>query len=87
MDVGSKGVHNGQVSAASSNGAEKSETHIDILEPSSTGALFPGKKVRPYPDNVVNNSSPITISNEGFSDTDEMETTKASSEWVDRGTP
>ena len=87
MDVGSKGVHNGQVSAASSNGAEKSETHIDILEPSSTGAPFPGKKVRTYPDNVVNNSSLVTISNEGLSDTNEMETTKASSERVDREIP
>ena len=44
MDVGSKGVHNGQVSAVSSNGAEKSETHIDTLKPASTGASFPGKK-------------------------------------------
>ena len=87
MDVGSKGVHNGQVPAVSSNGAEKSETHIDTLEPASTGASFPGKKVLPYTDDVVNDSSPITLSDEGFSGTIEVETTKASSERVDRGTP
>ena len=87
MDVGCKGVHNGQVSAVFSNGAAKSETHINILEPSFTGAPFPGKKVCPYADNAVNNSSPVTISNEGLSNTSEMETTKASSERVDRGTP
>ena len=87
MDVGSKGVHNGQVPAVSSNGAEKSEIHIDTLEPASTGAPFPGKKVLPYTDDVVNDSSPITLSDEGFSGTIEVETTKASSERVDRGTP
>ena len=87
MDVGSKGVHNGQVPAVSSNGAEKSETHIDTLEPASTGAPFPGKKVLPYTDDVVNDSSPITLSDEGFSGTIEVETTKASSERVHRGTP
>ena len=87
MDVGSKGVHNGQVPAVSSNGAEKLETHIDTLEPASTGASFPGKKVLPYTDDVVNDSSPITLSDEGFSGTIEVETTKASSERVDRGTP
>ena len=54
MDVGSKGVHNGQVSALSLNGAEKSETHIDTLQPASIGAPFPGKKVLPYTDDVVN---------------------------------
>ena len=43
MDVVSKGVHNGQISAVSSNGAEKSETRIDTLESTSTCALFPGK--------------------------------------------
>ena len=48
MDVGSKGVHNGQVSAVSSNGAEKSETRIDTLKPASTAAPFPGKMVLPY---------------------------------------
>ena len=87
MDVGSKGIHNGQVSAVSSNGAEKSETCIDTLELASTGAPFPGKKVLPYTDDVVNDSSPITLSDEGFSGTIEVETTKASSERVDRGTP
>ena len=87
MDVGSKGVHNGQVSDVSSNGAEKSETHTDTLEPASIGAPFPGKKVLPYPDDVVNDYSPITLSNEGLSDTNKVETTKASSERVDRGTP
>ena len=87
MDVGSKGVHNGQVSAVSSNGAEKSETHIDTLEPASTGAPFPGKKVLTYTNNVVNDSFPITLSNEGLDGTNEVETTKASSKRVDRGTP
>ena len=87
MDVGSKGVHNGQVSAVSSNGAEKSEACIDNLEPASTGALFPGKKVLPYADDVVNDSSPITLSDDDLSGTIEVETTKASSERVDRGTP
>ena len=86
MDVGSKGVHNGQISAVSSNGAEKSETHIDTLEPASTGAPFPVKKVLLYTDDVVNDSSPITLSNEGLSGTTEVETTKPSSERVDRGT-
>ena len=86
MDVGSKGVHNGQISAVSSNGAEKSETHIDTLEPASTCAPFPGKKVLPYTDDMVNDSSPITLSDEGLSGTIEVETTKASSERVERGT-
>ena len=87
MDVGSKGVHNGQIPAVSSNGAEKSETHIDTLEPAATGAPFPGKEVLPYTDDVVSDSSPITLSNEGLSGTNEVETAKASSERVDRGTP
>ena len=87
MDVGSKGVHNGQISAVSSNGAEKSETHIDTLEPAPTGAPFPGKEVLPYTDDVVSDSYPITLSNEGLSGTNEVETTKASSERVERGTP
>ena len=52
VDVGSKCVHNGQVSAVYSNRAEKSETHIDTLEPASTRAPFPGKKVLPYTDDV-----------------------------------
>ena len=87
MDVGSKGVHNGQISAVSSNGAEKSETRIDTLKPAATAAPFPGKKVLPYTDDVVNDSSPITISDKGLSGTIEVELTKASSERVDRGTP
>ena len=86
VDVGSKGAHNGQISAVSSNGAEKSETHIDTLEPASTCAPFPGKKVLPYTDDMVNDSSPITLSDEGLSGTIEVETTKASSERVERGT-
>ena len=77
MDVGSKGVHNGQVFAVSSNGAEKSETRIDTLEPASTGAPFPGKKVLPYIDDVVNDLSPITLSDESLSGTVEVEMTKA----------
>ena len=87
MDVGSKCVHNGQVSAVYSNGAEKSETHIDTLEPASTGAPFPGKKGLPYTNNMVNDSFPITLSNEGLDGTNEVETTKALSERVDRGNP
>ena len=87
MNVGSKGVHNGQVSTDSSNGAEKSETHIDTLEPASTGAPFPGKMVLPYTNNVVNDSSPIALSNEGLSGTTNVEKTKASSERVGRRTP
>ena len=62
VDVGSKGAHNGQISAVSSNGAEKSETHIDTLKRASTGAPFPRKKVLPYTDDVVHVSSPITLS-------------------------
>ena len=58
LDVGSKGVHNRQASAVSSNGAEKLEAHIDTVEPASTGAPFPGKKIFPYTDDVVNDSSP-----------------------------
>ena len=86
MDVGSKGVHNGQFSAVSSNGAQKSETHIDTLEPASTCAPFPRKKVLPYTDDMVNDSSRITLSDECLSGTIEVETTKASSERVERGT-
>ena len=86
VNVGSKCVHNGQVSAIYSNGTEKSETHIDTLEPASTGAPFPGKKALPYTNNVVNDSSPITLSNEGLDGTNEVETTKGLSERVDRGT-
>ena len=79
MNARSKGVHDGHASAVSSNDAEKSETYIDTLEPASTGG--------PYTDDVVNDSSPITLSNEGLTGTRELETTKASSERVDRGTP
>ena len=88
MDVGYKCVHNGQVSAVYSNDTEKSETHIDTLEPASTGAsFFWKKKVLPYTDDVVNGSSTITLFNEGLDGTNEVETIKASSERVDRGTP
>ena len=78
MDVGSKSVHNGQISAVSRNDAEKSETHIDTLEPASTCAPFPGKKVLPYTDDMVNDSS-ITLSG-----TIEVEMNKDSSERVER---
>ena len=87
VDAGSKGVHNGQVSAVSSKGAAKSETHIGTLEPASTCALFPGKEVLLYTDDMVNDSSPIALFDEGLSGTIEVETTKASSERVERGTP
>ena len=80
------GVYNGQVSAISSNGAEKSETHIDTPEPASSCAVFPGKKVLLDTDDVVNDSSTITLSNEDLSGTTKMETTKASYERVGRGT-
>ena len=85
VDAGSEGVQNEQVSAVSSNGAEKSKTCIDILEPVSIGASLPGEKVLPYTeDDVVNDSSPIILSNEGLSGKREVETTKASSKRVDR---
>ena len=87
VDVGSKCAHNGQVSTVYSNGAEKSETNIDTLEPASTGAPFPGKNVLPYTYDVVNDSSPIILSNEGLDGINEVEMTRASSERVDRGTP
>ena len=87
MDITSKCVHNGQVSIVYSNGAEKSQTHIGTLEPASTGAPFPRKKVLPYTDDVVNDSSPITLSNEGLDGTNEVETSKTSSEGVERGPP
>ena len=48
---------------------------------------FLEKKVLLYTDDVVNDSSPITLSNEGFSSTTEVHMTNASSERVDRGTP
>ena len=54
----SKAVHNEQISAVSSNGAEKSETRIDTLESASTGTHFPGKKALPYTDDVVNDPLP-----------------------------
>ena len=85
--LGFKGVHNGQVSAVPSNGAAKSETHIDTLEPASTCAAFPGKEVLLYTDDMVNDSFPITLSEENLSGTIEVETTKGSSERVERGTP
>ena len=87
MDVGFKSVHNGQVSAFSSNGAEKLVTNIETLEPAYTYAFFPGKNVLSYTDDLLNDSSLITLSNEGLSSTTEVETTKASSERLDRGTP
>ena len=50
--------------------------------------LFVRGKVLPYRDDVVNDPLPhITLSNESLSDTTEVETTKASSERVDRGIP
>ena len=69
MDARSKGIHNGQVSAVSSNGAEKSETCIGTLQLTSTGAPFPGEKVLPYTEDVVNDSSPIILSDEVLSGT------------------
>ena len=80
MDAGSKCIHNGQVSAVYSNGAEKSGIHIDTLEPASTGTSFPRKKVLPYTNDVVNDSSPITLSNEGLDGTNEVETTHSTME-------
>ena len=79
------GVHNEQVSAVSATGAEKSETRIETLEQTFTGASLKGK-VLSYSDDVVNDFSPITLSNEGLSDTTEMETTMALTERVDRRT-
>ena len=82
-----EGDPNRQVSAVSSNGAEKSETHIGTLKPAFTGTEFPGKNVLPYTDDVMNDSSPITLSNDDLSGTTDVETTKASSERVNRRTP
>ena len=51
----------------------------------SIGASLPGEKVLPYTeDDVVNDSSPIILSNAGLSGKREFETTNASSERVDR---
>ena len=82
-----EGDPNRQVSAVSSNGAEKLETHIGTLKPAFAGAAFPGKNVLPYTDDVMNDSSAITLSNEDLIGTTEVKTTKASSEGVDRRTP
>ena len=84
MDVGSEAVHNEQVSTISANGAEKSETCIDTLEPASAGALLLGKRLYTE-DDVENDSSLIALSNEDLSGMAQTETTKASSETVDRG--
>ena len=87
VNVRSEGVHNEQVSAVSANGAEKAETRIGTLKAAFTGAPLPRKNVLPYTDDVVNDSSPITLSNEGLSGTAEVEMTNASSEMVSRGIP
>ena len=49
---------------------------------------FLGKRFCPTQinDDMVNDSSPITLYDEGLSGTIEVETTKASSERVERGT-
>ena len=74
MNVVSEGVHNEQSSAASVNGADKSEVRIDTLEPASTGSPLPGKKFLPYTDDAVNYSSLITLSNRSLSGTTEVKT-------------
>ena len=66
MDVGSDGAPNDQVSSISPNAAEKSKTCIDTLEPASTGATLPGKKVVAHTeDGVVIDSPWIPLSDEG----------------------
>ena len=45
------------------------------------------KKVLAYIDDVMSDSSPTALSDEGLSGTAKVETTKASSERVDRGHP
>ena len=66
MDVGSDGTPNDQVSSISPNAAEKSKTCNDTLEPASTGATLPGKKVVAHTeDGVVIGSSWIPLSDEG----------------------
>ena len=87
VDVGSKCVPNGQVSAVYSNDTEKSETHLTPWNQLLQLLPLLEKKVLPYTDDVMNDSSPITLSNEGLDGTNEVETIKASSERVDRGTP
>ena len=87
VDVGSKCVHNGQVSAVYSNDTEKSETHLTPWNQLLQLLPLLEKKVLPYTDDVMNDSSPITLSNEGLDGTNKVETIKASSERVDRGTP
>ena len=74
MNVVSEGVHNEQSSAASANGADKSEVRIDTLEPAFTGSPLPGKKFLPYTDDAVNDSSLITLSNKSLSGTTEVKT-------------
>ena len=87
MDVRYMGVYNEQVSAVSANGAEKSESHIDIPEQAFTGASLNGKKLLSYTDDVVNDSSPINLSNQDLRDTTEIEMTINLSGRVDRRTP
>ena len=88
MDVGSDGTPNDQVSSISPNAAEKSKTCNDTLEPASTGATLPGKKVVAHTeDGVVIDSPWIPLSDEGQSGTTKVETSKASNERVNRGRP
>ena len=85
VDVGSEGVQNQQISCVSANAAEKLETRIETLELASTAAPLPGKKVLAYTeDGMVNDSSPIALSDKDLSSTKRVETTKALSERVDR---
>ena len=88
VDVGSEGVHKQQVFAVSANAAEKSEARIDTLEPASTGAPLPEKRILVYTDDgMVNDSSTIALFDEGLNGTTKVEATKASSKTVDRGPP
>ena len=85
VDVRSEGVQNEQVSCVSANAAEKLETRIETLELASTGAPLPRKTVLAYTeDDMVNDSSPIALSDKYLSSTERVETTKALSERVDR---
>ena len=84
VDVESEGVHNEQVFVVFANAAEESETRIDTLDLTSTGAPLPGKKILAYIEDDVCTDA---LSNEGLSDKTKVETTNASSERVDKGTP
>ena len=78
---------NVQVPAVSVNAAEKSETCVGPLESTSTDAPVPGERILEYAGGMVNDSSPITLSDESLSGTTKVETIETSSKKVDKGPP